>query len=62
MIKCVFHKEKLNAIDTVYDKHIYHSQSRPVFCENLTWQNSKGQVELANLTVYYTTYYHKMII
>ena len=28
MIKCVFHKEKLNAIDTVYEKHVYHSQDR----------------------------------
>ena len=50
MIKCVFHKKKLNSIDTFYEKHIL-SFSRPVFCGNLTWQNLKGLVELANLTV-----------
>ena len=26
MIKCAFHKGKLNAIDTVYEKHVYDSQ------------------------------------
>ena len=30
MIKCVFHKEKLDQIDTVYEKHIYHSQDQLV--------------------------------
>ena len=34
MIKCVFHKEKLNAIDTVYEKHIL-SFSRQACCGNL---------------------------
>ena len=29
MIKCAFLKEKLNTIDTVYEKHIfYHSQDQ----------------------------------
>ena len=30
MIKCVFHKEKPDPIDTVYEKHIYHSQDQLV--------------------------------
>ena len=51
MIKLVFHKEDLNTIGTVYDKHILSfttNSSRPVFCRKLTWQNLKGLVELAN--------------
>ena len=47
---CVFLKEKLDPIDTVYEKHIL-SFSRPAFCEILTWWNLKGLAELANLTV-----------
>ena len=50
MIKYVFHKEKLSAKDTVYEKHVL-SFLRPVFCGYLTWRNLKGLVELANLTV-----------
>ena len=52
IIKYVIHKEKLNAIDTVYEIHIL-SFLRPAFCENLTWQNLKRLVELVNLTVFY---------
>ena len=36
----------------VYEKHIL-TFSRPVFCGNLAWQNLKGLVELANLTVFW---------
>ena len=50
------HKEKLNTIDTVYEKHIF-SLSRPSFCGNLTWRNLKGLVELANLTVKLTIFF-----
>ena len=50
MLKCVFHKEKLNAIDTVYEKYIL-SFSKPVFWGTLTWRNLKGLVELTKLTV-----------
>ena len=28
MIKYVFHKEKLDPIDTVYKEYIYHSQNK----------------------------------
>ena len=27
-MKCIFDKEKLDPIDTVYGKHIYHSQDQ----------------------------------
>ena len=40
MIKCLFHKKKLNAIDTVYKKTVYHFQDKLV-----------GLAELANFTV-----------
>ena len=46
MIKCIFHLEKLNAIDTVCEKHILLF-SRPACCGILTWQNLKGLAELA---------------
>ena len=51
MIKCVFHQEKLDPIDTVYEKHIL-SFSRPACRGILTWWNLKGLAELANLTVW----------
>ena len=55
MIKWDFHKEKLNTIGTVYEKHIlsfiHNNSSRPVFCGKLTWWNLKGLAKLANLTV-----------
>ena len=50
MIKFVFHKEKLDPIDTVYEKHIL-SFSRGAFHGILTWWNLKGLAKLANLTV-----------
>ena len=53
MIKYVFHKEKLNAVDTVYEKLIL-SFSRAFFLY-LTWRNLKG-LELANLTEPNTKY------
>ena len=43
----------LSLTDTVYERKthfIYHSQDQ-FFYGNLTWQNLKGLVELANLTV-----------
>ena len=53
MIKCVFHKEKPDPIDTVYEKHIYHSQDQLVVG---FWPGSlvelKGLAKLANLTVF----------
>ena len=50
LVKCVFLKEKLDPIDTVYEKHIL-SFSRPACRGILTWWNLKGLAELANLTV-----------
>ena len=50
LIKCVFLKEKLDPIDTVYEKHIL-SFSRPACRGILTWWNLEGLAELANLTV-----------
>ena len=50
LIKCVFLKEKLDPIDTVYEKHIL-SLSRLACLGILTWWNLKGLAELANLTV-----------
>ena len=50
MIKCIFHEEKLNPIDTFCEKHIL-LYSRPACCGILIWQNLKGLAELANLTV-----------
>ena len=48
MIKCVFLKEKLNTIDTVYEKTFYLSQDQFFFYVNLNWQNLIGLAELAN--------------
>ena len=44
MIKCVFCKEKLNPIDTVYGKHIYYSLEQ-AFYGIRTWWNLKRLAE-----------------
>ena len=62
-------KGKLNAIDSVYKKHIL-SFSRPACRRILTWWNLKGLVELVNLQSTAMKYYfgvqtvllHKSII
>ena len=56
---CVFHKEKLDQIDTVYRKHIYHSQDQ-LGCGILTWVEFErtGRISLTNKYVNCTTKEH----